>query len=106
MFIHVQSFNTISQSATTEQSNEVRVVQTNPLNNKMWSNPFPTNSHCLSAHIGIKFSLSIKYGIQCIVKKFIKHIRCILMLFGHRRAGNIGLNLGVAVQTLLFKVCK
>ena len=50
-----------------------------------------------------KISLSIKYGI---VKKFIKHIRCILMLFGHRRAGNIGLNLGVAVQMLTLKVCK
>ena len=74
-------------SATTEQSTDVNDVQTNSLNNKRRSNPFPP--HCLSAHIGLEYSISIKYGI---VKMFVKHIRYIILLFGHRRVGSIGLN--------------
>ena len=79
-----------------EQSTDVNDVQINPVNNKRLSNPFPPDPNCLRAHIEIKFSLSVKYGT---VKMSVKHIRCILMLFGHKRAGNVGLNLCVAVQT-------
>ena len=85
-------------SATTVQSADVQDVQKKNPNNKRRSSLLLRDSYFLSAHIAIKFGLSFKYGL---VKIFVKHIRFILMLFRNSCALNIGLNLCVAVQTLV-----